>query len=215
MSGFRFSDAVSTLMRPKSDRRSASQQSHGEYTVSADSLEARGPHDEFPTIDDAKLYALIPSLGLDAENDKRADEARRVVRLALDEMRLNWDLDPKTLGERSDHNRGCCEIARILAKVRLQAPEGAALRAARSQLSGDVPEGGAQGSTSRDGVGKTGAGSTTKPTRSYETHDLLKAIDNKDVETIMAIRDSNFDLLLDLGGGSSTTSNVKNNTPLG
>ncbi len=228
MSGFRFSDAVSAVqaaLHPTgSSRRSGDHAAQPgsptdtrEFTLNDDHGTQQGASDAFPQIDDARLYALIPSFGLNAADDKRADASRSAVRAALDEMKLNYDLDPKSLGERSEYNRGCYEIVKILTRLRLQAPQDATGAALRSGLSGEVPaDANAAKADLKEGENKGKAGGASQLGRAYETHDLLKAIDRRDVETIMAIRDANFDLLLDLGGGgSSSSTNTKNSTPLG
>ncbi|KDN52667.1 hypothetical protein K437DRAFT_220099 [Tilletiaria anomala UBC 951] len=142
------------------------------------------------------------------------DEARRAVRATLEEMELNFKLDPLSLGDRSDYNKGCAEIVGLLSRVRAHAPRGTSAGGSGRLAPND---GAADGKDIGKSTNKAAmkVGSTAIPTRSYETHDLLKAIDRKDVETIMAIRDSNFDLLLDLGGSSSANTNAKNYTPLG
>lgn len=145
---------------------------------------------------------------------------------------MNWKLDPQTLGERSDYNRGCAALVGLLSRVHAQAegssaPSGG--RAGRQEGSGRIDEGGegsgGQGSNNQFGGGKAGKSVATPAARTYETHDLLRAIDRRDAETVLAIRDANFDLLLDLspGGTSSSSSNVAAagsaggaaNTPLG
>lgn len=172
----------------------------------------------FPMVPETQLEKLLPGV--------QFDYARQCVREALQDMQLNYDLDPRLLGEHSDANKGYALIALLLSRIVVTQPKSA-------QSDGDRPEGHLSGAvidrdarsgeaaSSSQGV-KPSAGGI--PQREYETHDLLKAIDQKDVETILAIRNANFDLLLDLsqpGGPSAKTSSAASqaggstNTPLG
>ncbi len=174
--------------------------------------------DSFPAVPDEQIQRLLPGEDL--------QDAREWVRAALQEMHLNFDLDPKLLGEHSDANRGNALLALLLSRIVVTAPDSAGGADGREpgHLSGAVvdQEGrAAKGEASSEAFKSKSAG--VAPPREYETHDLLKAIDKKDVETILAIRNANFDLLLDLSqGGSKTKTSAaaaqaggSTNTPLG
>ncbi|GAK62219.1 uncharacterized protein PAN0_001c0417 [Moesziomyces antarcticus] len=174
--------------------------------------------DSFPSVSDEQIRRLLP--------DDDLQDAREWVHAALQEMHLNFDLDPKLLGEHSDANRGNALLALLLSRIVVTASDSAGDADSREpgHLSGAVvdQEGrAAKGDASSEAVKSKSAG--VVPPREYETHDLLKAIDKKDVETILAIRNANFDLLLDLsqGGSKAKTSAAaaqaggSTNTPLG
>ncbi|SPO21035.1 uncharacterized protein UTRI_00512 [Ustilago trichophora] len=174
---------------------------------------------DFPTIPESQLEKLLPGQEL--------EHAREWVQAALQEMHLNYDLDPKLLGERSDANRGNALIALLLSRIVVRQPGAAGDEHERGEghLSGAVMDQ-ERGTGNDDDSSTQGARSKfagIAPPREYETHDLLKAIDKKDVETILAIRNANFDLLLDLSQGGATAKNSpaasqaggSTNTPLG
>lgn len=173
----------------------------------------------FPRVPDAQIENLLPGSEL--------EDARRCIQAALQEMHLNYDLDPKLLGERSDANRGNALLALLLSRIAVQ-PHSLedGHEHGEGHLSGATIE---QDNQVREGNTSAADGEKPKstlmaPPRAYETHDLLKAIDKKDVETILAIRNANFDLLLDLshGGGpagknspAASQAGGSTNTPLG
>uniref|UniRef100_V5GW15 Uncharacterized protein n=2 Tax=Kalmanozyma brasiliensis (strain GHG001) TaxID=1365824 RepID=V5GW15_KALBG len=138
-------------------------------------------------------------------------------------MHLNYDLDPKLLGERSDVNRGSALIALLLSRITVREPDSHLDERGEGHLSGAVIDQDLASQSSPSAASTTQHKSTVvAPPRAYETHDLLKAIDKRDVETILAIRNLNFDLLLDLShSGSSTKTSAASsaggasNTPLG
>ncbi|EPQ27395.1 uncharacterized protein PFL1_04933 [Pseudozyma flocculosa PF-1] len=179
--------------------------------------------DEFPHIDDEHLDALFPA--------PQFEGVRNNVRAAIEDMKLNFSLDPKLLAnERSETNQGYHAIALLLSRLQVRPADGGIDGQRPGQHAGAAGEGDEGSSKDRDGTvasssrHRVGGGNTTAPPpRSFETHDLLKAIDRKDTETILAIRDANFDLLLDLSYGGSTgkTSSAAaqaggtSNTPLG
>ena len=220
MSGFSFTEAVSAVqarLRPSGGKSSddSSNAASATYTLTLPQ-DSPSESETFPVLDDAKLYALFPSFGFDSEQDKRMEERRRCVRAAIEEMQLNYSLDTKSLGSRSDANRGYAEIVRLLSLIRLQQSFPSGGLSGGGHLSGQLPGDEGQGERGRgaEGDGKA-AGTPAKPLRNFETYDLLKAIDRRDMETIMEIRDRSFDLLLSMSGGSSGSSNVKASTPLG
>ncbi|SPO20116.1 uncharacterized protein UTRI_00512_B [Ustilago trichophora] len=173
----------------------------------------------FPNISESQLEKLLPGQEL--------EHARQWVQAALQEMHLNYDLDPKLLGERSEANRGNALIALLLSRIAVRQPGAAENDHERGEghVSGAVldqeRQSGNDDESSTQGAKSKLAG--IAPPREYETHDLLKAIDKKDVETILAIRNANFDLLLDLSQGGATAKNSpaasqaggSTNTPLG
>ncbi|KAJ9476710.1 hypothetical protein PHBOTO_000394 [Pseudozyma hubeiensis] len=174
----------------------------------------------FPRVPDAQIENLLPGSEL--------EDARRCIQASLQEMHLNYDLDPKLLGERSDANRGNALLALLLSRIAVHQPQSLedGHEHGEGHLSGAIVD---QDNQVREG--NTPAADAAKPKatliappRAYETHDLLKAIDKKDVETILAIRNANFDLLLDLshGGGpagknspAALQAGGSTNTPLG
>ncbi|KAN0065592.1 hypothetical protein ACQY0O_000710 [Thecaphora frezii] len=173
--------------------------------------------DSFPPIDEGKLEAIWPSPGFDA--------VRSNVLAALDDMKLNFDLDPKRLGQRSDVHSGYQAIALVLSRLEVGAPSEEVHSAA---LEGRDPQPHDAASHGPRGVTETKPNPTVPPAgaRRYEPHDLLKAIERRDTDTILQIRDADFDLLLDLsaagaGGAVSSstaaagTTNAHAQTPLG
>lgn len=182
-------------------------------------LQAKDLQDKqsFPSVSDAQLLQLLP--GDDHE------DARRCVKAALQDMHLNYDLDPKLLGERSETNLGNRLIALLISRMNITGSSADETVAKDGTLSGATADIDGDNERIADNVGSIGkSGSRAVLRKNYESHDLLKAIDNKDMETILAIRDANFDLLLDLsqGGSSKSASTGANsgtsgtlNTPLG
>lgn len=176
--------------------------------------------ESFPALPNDRIEKLLPGAEL--------EHARQWIQAALQEMHLNYDLDPKLLGERSDANRGNALIALLLSRIVVQqSGSGHEVNGhSDGHLSSAVID---QEDESRDGSAYASEGAKPKstisaPFRQFETHDLLKAIDKKDVETILAIRNANFDLLLDLshGGGpagknspAASQAGGSTNTPLG
>ena len=160
--------------------------------------------DSFPRISEERLESLFPG--------KHGEHTRNAVRAAIDEMDLAFRLDPKALGERTDANQGYLAIALLLSRLQLVAP---------SQLNASRPPGAdVESDAANSGTAQRNKGSLAPPHR-FETHDVLKAIDRRDVDALLAIRDANFDLLLDLSGGGAANSPAaaqaggSTNTPLG
>ncbi|KAL9940202.1 hypothetical protein V8E36_000907 [Tilletia maclaganii] len=191
-----------------------------------DDGQARGSHDvvpyHFPRISDAQLERLFAlpdspsgsSAAGPAALEKVVLRRREVARAALDEMELNWKLDPRALGERSDFNQGCATLVALLARVRVRnkddfdpldySPAGDAttLEAQRRRLANSSLE-------SQTGQKKKDASQHAAAfVRHWEAHDVLKAIDQQDHETILLIRDQAMDLLLDLSSASSSASSA-------
>ena len=175
--------------------------------------------ESFPNIRESQIEQLLPG--------QQLKQARHWVTAALQEMHLNYDLDSKLLGERSDANRGNALVALLLSRIIVQSSHSQNGEHERGEghLSGAVvdQEGQARDASSSAQEGAKPKGALVPPPRAYETHDLLKAIDKKDVETILAIRNANFDLLLDLSQGGPAAKNSpaasqaggSTNTPLG
>lgn len=163
----------------------------------------------FPSVSDEQLLKLLPGDEL--------EDARTCVKVALQDMHLNYDLDPKLLGERSEANRGNRIIALLVSRMSVQERSADGSIIHDRSLSGQSMDTDYSEPGYAQSVGSVGrSGSTAVLRRNFETHDLLKAIDNKDMETILAIRDANFDLLLDLSqGGSSNSSNSGANSGSG
>ncbi|SNX81767.1 uncharacterized protein MEPE_00472 [Melanopsichium pennsylvanicum] len=172
----------------------------------------------FPHLPDSQIENLLPG--------EELEQARQWIKAAIQDMHLNYDLDPKLLGERSDTNKGNSLIALLLSRIFIPSSgSGDEHERGEGHLSGLVPGGEAQSTTNALSTSQAFRSKSAgqAPSREYETHDLLKAIDKKDLETILAIRNANFDLLLDLnqGGTTSKTSPAASqaggstNTPLG
>lgn len=207
--------APPVLIPPSHQRRTSSPNeliytaSRGNFRAASASLDAA-----FPVVDEAALFALFPSVGGTgpgaAYEQAQIGDARRCVRAALDEMRLNYDLDPGLLGERSEVSRGYAQIAWLLTHLRL-AHSAADDQAQEEHTRLDPIPDEQPASSVMSGKSKG------RQKRPFETHDLLKAIDRHDVETIIEIRDSAFDLLLDITTGAATTgiSDSRRSTPLG
>lgn len=166
-------------------------------------------NDEFPILDEDLIKCIWQG---DEEGDKYT---RKCVAQAVEEMQLNWKLDPKLVGgERSEANQGYATIVAFLQRV-------ARVSATEHVGGGSKVLSGASGS--EDGaedqptsISSNAAGSTARPVKTYERHDLLRAIERQDHETILMIRNSNFDLLLDSAPGtSSSSSSNAMQTPLG
>ncbi|CAD6891545.1 unnamed protein product [Tilletia controversa] len=174
------------------------------------------PH-HFPHVTDAQLEKLFPLPGSmsgssatgPSKHENAALRRRQVARAALDEMELNWKLDPVTLGEKSDFNQGCAVLMALLARVRVGGKDDSGLldyspaglqsaEAQRQKREGSTQESGGPG-------GKKKGASSAAFARRWEAHDLLKAIDQQDHETILYIRDQAMDLLLDLSSSATGT----------
>ncbi|KAK0541021.1 hypothetical protein OC835_000341 [Tilletia horrida] len=171
----------------------------------------------FPRISDAQLEKLFPlpdsPSGSSATGPSPAEKValrrRQVARAALDEMELNWKLDPLTLGERSDFNQGCAALVALLARVRVDSkddpldysPSQPSDLAAQQRRLANQSGADAAAAASSSGQKQTGPGSTF--VKHWEAHDVLKAIDQQDHETLLLIRDQAMDLLLDLSSSTS------------
>lgn len=137
---------------------------------------------------------------------------------SLEEMDLEWKLDPKLLGEREKGNRGKAAIVRLLSRLTVTEDENEKT-VDQSQLSGALQDnergGGADGGA---GQASTSTKTASKPVHQYERHDLLRAIERQDHETILNIRNANFDLLIEVAPGAMTSSSGSSSlsqTPLG
>lgn len=159
------------------------------------------------------------------EDDEDA-HLRLCVSKAIEEMQLNWNLDPKLVGsERSEANQGYAAIVAFL--QRLAAESAQSDNASGSNILKTTGAGSGGGSTGDDEEIPAGSntlaqhtGSTARPIKTYERHDLLRAIERQDHETILEIRNANFDLLLDAAPGTSSSSSASSSsnamqTPLG
>lgn len=128
-------------------------------------------------------------------------------------VKVNWALDPRLVGgQRSESNRGSAAIISLLSHLSIDAAS--SQKQDKSQASGALPTGeqiSEDDDRGRDMAANTGEG--VKPAKQYERHDLLRAIERQDHETIIAIRNSNFDLLIDSAPGASTSAPAQ--TPLG
>lgn len=177
--------------------------------------------DSFPVLTEEHLRGTL----------KLGEEAITQMIAAYDESKLNWDLDPRIVGgHRSESNMGMARVFRMLSAARLVDANAASSNDNKAgsdtsyrDSSGNVvpaPEGqrGEASDGQKDGNSADSSDKKSKEVfqRQFETHDLLRAIDRKDTQLILTIRDVNFDLLLDLnqgGGGSMSSGTV--NTPLG
>lgn len=205
---------------PASGQRQRAPAAQPDYSIAAKgSGSSRGKEetqadDAFPKLSPEQLHALF---------DDGNEERRKCVEAALEEASLNWSLDTKMLGQRTDVNRGMKAIVELLAQIQVShSKQWQEQRALAGQLSGATAGESQKGSDDRASKGK-GEGGDAKGTdqrlnHAWETHDLLRAIDRKDHETILAIRNANFDLLLDLNQSGTTSGGGGGNaasTPLG
>lgn len=131
-------------------------------------------------------------------------------------------MDTKSLGERSETNRGTALLVQLLKNIEIKSDnsDGSTSKEIKpgveSEFLSDPDQQQNQETENVNDSTKASSSSLVKAqARAFETHDVLRAIDRKDHETLLAIRNSNFDLLLDLapGGVGGTTS--ARNTPLG
>lgn len=168
----------------------------------------------------------FPHLSLDSLGGilSLGEVERSQVQAAYEEAKLNWDLDPRLVGgQRSDSNVGMARVFGLLSTATLAHRLGD--ESSRSRGGGGFgTDGEAVAAPDQEGVtwegesrsmdnAKGAKGTQEVFHRQFEVHDLLRAIDRKDTQTILTIRDANFDLLLDLnqsGGSGGTLS-----TPLG
>ncbi|KAK0548072.1 hypothetical protein OC845_003767 [Tilletia horrida] len=182
----------------------------------------------FPHLSAAQLEKLFPlpdtPSGSSAKGPSKEEQAalrrRELVRATLAEMELNWKLDPLTLGERSDFNQGCAAIVELLSRVRVKEKDSDPLDYSPmgQQLSEEQKRRQAQ-----QRADSLSSGSQTQKkgnaafVRHWEPHDVLKAIDRQDHETLLMIRDQAMDLLLDLStpGSGATSGSSSLRTPLG
>ncbi|CAO1625162.1 unnamed protein product [Sympodiomycopsis kandeliae] len=144
------------------------------------------------------------------------EQSIKCVDKAIEEMQLNWQLDPKLVaGERSEANHGYAVIVTLLRHIALANGKNAGNR--RSQF-GATDEEDVQNLTIVQPSSSRNA-SSTRPTKAYERHDLLRAIEKQDHETILEIRNQNFDLLLDSAPGTTSSTSGSGSssmqTPLG
>lgn len=219
---FRFADAVQAL---HTSLRSGQQQQHPTL------LEDEEAHSE---IRRGRITSLVPNdfpaLYIDRLSSALHldDVAQSQIQAAYDEAKLNWDLDARLVGgQRSESNIGMARVFGLLDEIVIaDEGSGSARDAARQSVHIDADgktvvtarQDGTQAHGQAEAVTKEGAKGTQEVFhRQYETHDLLRAIDRKDTQTILMIRDSNFDLLLDLhqGGTGASMSSGTVNTPLG
>jgi hypothetical protein len=217
---FRFADAVQAIhssLHGRQQQATPSQQdTHpGEPSVSASLVSSTVP-ESFPEL---SLDRLSSVLHLD-------DSAQGQIKAAYDEAKLNWDLDARLLGgQRSDSNVGMARVFGLLNAVGI-VDEGSSGKTGNKQGSYIDADGNLVTAARQDGTQAQGQadakadetkGSTEVFHKQYETHDLLRAIDRKDTQTILMIRDANFDLLLDLhqGGTGASMNSGTVNTPLG
>ncbi|CEH15643.1 hypothetical protein CBOM_04390 [Ceraceosorus bombacis] len=160
------------------------------------------PSDWPPLISERKLARLFPD-----------HSTRDAVRQFYKERQLDWDCDAQSLGERSESNRASAALFDLLVRLDVQGASDAEHELHTRSVTGSEggPSDSAQKSTSER------SRSTVDRSRAWEAHDVLQAIDKKDVETLMRIRDASFDLLLDAGGGvgGGTKSASTPSTPLG
>lgn len=198
---FSFADAVSVLQGTfKSSPTTSSAAPSATRAAASPSLIVEPQFVEpeaFPSLTPEQLKAFFPS-----------ESARVAVRAFLEEHTLLWQLDPQSLGSRTEENRGAAAIVAALASARVAGQYGGAAGSARAGAGGGAAgeERGSSESNAAPAAGDAEHGVSAKPfVRNWETHDLLRAIDNKDMETILRIRDANFDLLLDLQGGVGST----------
>ncbi|WFD31423.1 hypothetical protein MSPP1_002458 [Malassezia sp. CBS 17886] len=168
-------------------------------------------HAPFPAVSDAKLQSLFPAHA----DDPPGTPLAACVRAALVEMQLAAHLDPCVLDEKSDVSRGYWALAELVRRV--QPTEDARDAPPPDARHRD----GAEREAAADAATQPAARARPARARRYEVHDVYAAIDAKNVEALMAIRDADFELLL--GGlpegstesGARTGGGVALQTPLG
>lgn len=171
--------------------------------------------DQFPTLDAPMIKSIW-------RGEDAADEnLRHCISKSIEEMQLNWSLDPKLVGgQRSEANQGNAAIVAFLQRLALEREQSGTASGSRSKIlqGGGVTSDDDKSSDIDHHMGST-APAPTRPGRSYERHDLLRAIERQDHETILEIRNANFDLLLDAAPGTSSSSSASASnamqTPLG
>lgn len=194
------------MSRPKSfadvvDAVRKSWKGSGNSTVSAQQVAAPQSRwqtapwqgNSFPTLEASQLEVLWP--------DETDADTRRCVEKALEDMKLNWDLDSQLLGQRSDASQGSAAIVALLSRLTAAAKSEAG-QAVRKE--GDEAATIAEPSSEQSAVRTAAGTSDARLAKSYERHDLLRAIERQDTTTILEIRNFNFDLLLDSAPGSSS-----------
>lgn len=170
--------------------------------------------EQFPPLDPAAIKTIWKG------EDPADEQLRHYIAKAYEEMQLNWNLDPRLVGrERSEANQGAAAIVAFL--QRLAAATSASggggsddKQRTKPFSSSDADDAAAGQDPRRDTL--PSSPSSSRPTKSYERHDLLRAIERQDHEAILEIRNHNFDLLLDSAPGtSSSSSSHAMQTPLG
>jgi hypothetical protein len=161
-------------------------------------------------IGDVDVFPPLPPAAVLAELFPDA-EIRAAVTEFWHERALEWSIDPRTLGgERTASNRGAAALLRLVSSATLTShAEGAeprsSMASSRDLAAGESdPEHDQVSFAAEDRAQDHAAAGQRKFQRNYETHDVLRAIEQKDTELLMHIRDVNFDLLLDLQGGASS-----------
>ncbi|PWN42231.1 hypothetical protein IE81DRAFT_323715 [Ceraceosorus guamensis] len=149
------------------------------------------PSDWPPLISERKLARLFPD-----------HSTRDAVRQFYKERQLDWDCDAQSLGERNESNRAAAALFDLLVRLDVQGASDAEHELPARLVSGF--EGGSSNSAQKSTTERSK--STVDRSRAWEAHDVLQAIDKKDVETLMRIRDASFDLLLDAGGATKSAS---------
>ncbi|WFD42462.1 hypothetical protein MPSI1_001107 [Malassezia psittaci] len=139
----------------------------------------------FPAISDAQLQKLFPSVMSSGTSQSVC------VRSALRDMELAYKMDPCLLNQKSHTSEGYKLIAELLRQIKVEAAETPSRGLKQSSEAQELP---ADLSTPL---------TSARSPRVYEAHDVYAAIERQDIDTIMAIRDSNFALLL--GSNDSKT----------
>ncbi|WFC98381.1 hypothetical protein MYAM1_001108 [Malassezia yamatoensis] len=134
----------------------------------------------FPTISDIQLQKLFPGA-----------TQYTCVRSALRDMELAYKMDPCLMNQKSHTSEGYKLLAELLRRIEV---ESANIPRLDPKQTSEVQETPAVLPTPK---------TPARTPRVYEAHDVYAAIERQDIETIMAIRDANFALLL--GSNDSKT----------
>ncbi|UZJ52241.1 hypothetical protein CBS101457_001561 [Exobasidium rhododendri] len=232
---FRFSDAVSALRSSFAGQQAGTQASDAK--AKGGSIRQVHLVQQTDQSNSVKFDPeVFPDISLEHLRDVLLLEetAQKQVMAAHEEAKLNWDLDARLVGgQRSDSNLGLARVFDLLGHISM-IPDGGSSDTNSKSVNGDErtyvdAEGKVVAAQDDEGVAWEGLNTLDAPDkgkasgtqkvfqRQYETHDLLRAIDKKDSQTILMIRDANFDLLLDLnqGGVGASMASGTINTPLG
>lgn len=175
------------------DGEAATQPAQPEATLAKPVESASTKHAPFPEISEAKLKSVFASVAPSGTSQAAC------VRSALREMEcmfcmpntVAYRMDPCLLNQKSNTSEGYWLLAELLRRVAVESKDPLPV------LTGGGDE--AMGAPGSDGARSL----PMRSSRAYEPYDVYAAVERKDIDTIMAIRDANFALLL--GGDDART----------